>query len=188
MDRNKKSINIDLGCGKDKQPDHLGVDIRRKGLADVIASIKQLPFKSDSVDRFHARHVLEHFSSEDIFVIINNVYRCLRSGGEFHVIVPHFTNPSAGQIDHKTYWSYNSPTTISEYGLHEELIEANFKLVFRRLHWMRKDYTGKLPLLLWMMNRILNASPKVMERFFYMFGGVYELEFVLQKTSVGVKT
>ena len=49
---------------------------------------RPLPFPSDLFDGVFCEHVLEHFSLEDGEKVAREVYRVLRSGGCFRVIVP----------------------------------------------------------------------------------------------------
>ena len=53
--------------------------------ADVL---KGLPHQSDSIDKVYCSHVLEHLSFEDFHKAIKEVYRCLKIGGEFRLIMP----------------------------------------------------------------------------------------------------
>ncbi|MBN1561778.1 hypothetical protein JW998_16115 [candidate division KSB1 bacterium] len=174
-------ILIDLGCGQAPAPGYIGLDIKRTSKAAVIGRLPHLPFKNESVHGFRARHVLEHFFSEEIFAILRAASSCLVQDGEFIIIVPHGTNPAAAQLDHKSYWSYNSPLTIVKDGLHDEWIGGKFKLECRKLYWMRQDYQGRFPWLVKWMNWMINKRPVVMERLSYYFGGIYEMEFKIRK-------
>lgn len=180
MENIQNKIFIDIGCGLAPEPGYIGFDIKRTSKASIIGLLPHLPFQNNSVDGFRARHVLEHFFSEDIFKILLETARCLKPGGEFLIIVPHGTNPLASQLDHKSYWSYNSPLTITKDGLHDEWL-GEFELEYRKLLWMKKDYRGRFPWLVKFMNWMINKSPIVMERLSYHFGGIYEMEFKIRK-------
>jgi predicted SAM-dependent methyltransferase len=49
---------------------------------------RQLPFPTESFDGVFCEHVLEHFSLEDGLKLAREVYRILRFGGSFRVVVP----------------------------------------------------------------------------------------------------
>lgn len=181
MEEHQNKIFIDIGCGLAPEPGYIGFDIKRTSKASIIGLLPHLPFKENSVDGFRARHVLEHFFSDNIFDILREAARCLKPDGEFLVIVPHGTNPLASQIDHKSYWSYNSPLTITKDGLHDEWLGGTFRLDYRKLCWMKQDYRGRFPWLVKFMNWMINTSPIVMERLSYHFGGIYEMEFKIRK-------
>lgn len=176
-------IRIDIGCGEDPAPGYIGLDVKKTSKAQVIAKLPHLPFKNNSIDGFRARHVMEHFFSEQIFANLRAIARCLKTGGEFLVIVPHGTNPAAFQLDHKSFWSYNSPLTLIVDGLHDEWIGSHYRLAYRRLFWMRREYRGRFPLLVRFMNWMINQSPLIMERLAHWYGGIYEMEFKLIKIT-----
>ena len=50
--------------------------------------LKGLPHNDNSVDKIYCSHVLEHLSFEDFHLAIKEVYRCLRKGGEFRIVMP----------------------------------------------------------------------------------------------------
>ena len=53
--------------------------------ADVL---KGLPHRDDSVDKIYCSHVLEHLSFEDFHKAVKEVHRCLKTGGEFRLVMP----------------------------------------------------------------------------------------------------
>jgi SAM-dependent methyltransferase len=79
---------IDIGCGNARQfPVSLGIDYYRTPATGLLADLDRgLPFADASIDRVFAVHVLEHV--HDLFGVLNEVHRVLRSGGTFHVMVP----------------------------------------------------------------------------------------------------
>ena len=179
----KRKVLIDLGCGLNKAPGYIGMDNRFGSHADIIAQLPDIPFKKNSVDGFRARHVLEHFFSEDVFDILIEAARCLKIGGEFQVIVPHFSSPGAFKLDHKSFWSIGTTNTLIINGLHDETLGSCYELVSRRVFWMRREYRGRFPALVRFMNRMINKNPSNMERMASWFGGIYEMEFVLRKVQ-----
>jgi predicted SAM-dependent methyltransferase len=101
MQNDVKPILIDLGCGKDKyqNPNYrvFGIDLWSKSDADVRASCLNLPIRDQSVDRILARHFFEHFTYEELKVILRECYRVLRENGELEILVPHYSCISAYQ-------------------------------------------------------------------------------------------
>ena len=148
-----------------------------------MARLPDIPLKDGSVDGFRARHVFEHFFSEDVIEILREGARCLKTGGEFRVIVPHFSSPISQHFDHKSFWSYNTPHTLAVEGQHDEFLGSCYELIRCRLYWMRKDYGGRFPWLVRLMNAMINRSPFNMERMAPWFGCIYEMEFVLRKVK-----
>lgn len=78
---------LNLGCGADKKPDWLNVDI--DGTADVTCDLEQYPwpFDDDSVDGILASHLIEHL--HDFKGFMHECHRILRSGGVLEIITPH---------------------------------------------------------------------------------------------------
>ncbi|MFC1568999.1 hypothetical protein ACFL4L_02085 [bacterium] len=181
MEHDQSKILIDIGCGPDPAPGHLGLDFRKTVNPDIVAKLPEFPLRSGGVDGFRARHVLEHFFSDAVIEILKEGARCLKIGGEFKVIVPHFSSPMSQHFDHKSFWSYNTPHTLAVDGLHDEHIGSHYELVKCQLHWMRKEYKGRFPWLVKFMNAIINRSPFTMERMAHWYGGIYEMEFILRK-------
>lgn len=53
---------LDLGCGKNKQPGALGVDVTRyEGQTDLLCDVTHLPFRDNSFDSVVGFDVIEHF-------------------------------------------------------------------------------------------------------------------------------
>lgn len=55
-------ILLDIGCGQEKAPDCIGVDIRKIKGMDILGDIQHLPFKDQSVDKILCLQLLEHIN------------------------------------------------------------------------------------------------------------------------------
>jgi hypothetical protein len=88
-------VVLDLGVGDTKQHDsHYGVDRRAASAVDVIADVtRPLPFRSGSVDRVFAVHVLEHLP--DFLPLLAECRRVLRPDGLLHVLSPWWRHVNA---------------------------------------------------------------------------------------------
>lgn len=105
------SSHVQFGCGTcapagwrnfdagpifliEKRLPFLKATLVRKGFPDYPSSIeygdvvKGLPLAAGSVDAMYCSHVLEHLSREDCRQTLRNVYRYLRPGGIFRLVVP----------------------------------------------------------------------------------------------------
>lgn len=96
-------IKLDLGCGKNKRPDFIGVDRRKYEGVDVVTDLlKPWPWKSGSVEEINASHVIEHFTGKQRVFIFNEAYRVLREGGSMLIITPHWnSNRAYGDFTHQ---------------------------------------------------------------------------------------
>ena len=88
-------MTLDLGCGQNKRPGAVGVDLNRDTAADVVAHIDRgsLPFRDDSFDKVWAVHVIEHV--ENVISAIEELHRLTRAGGAIVIETPHYTDFSS---------------------------------------------------------------------------------------------
>ena len=95
---------LDIGCGENKTPGAVGMDVNPNTSADVIHDLDDLPypFANDSFDEVVARHVIEHVR-EPMSVMIE-LHRIVRAGGVVKVLAPHWTNPDfATDLTHRNH-------------------------------------------------------------------------------------
>lgn len=80
-------VFVELGTAGVARPGWIGID---SAGADLNLDLtKPLPFPDDSVDRFYASHVFEHFSyPEPMLSIMRECHRCLKKDGTFSICVP----------------------------------------------------------------------------------------------------
>ena len=106
-----KNDILDLGCGKNKVKNSIGMDkIELEGV-DVIHNLLSIPypFKEQSFKVIYLRHVIEHFKIEDINIILLECYRILSLNGKLIITVPHaFSVAAYTDITHKTFFTFNS--------------------------------------------------------------------------------
>jgi SAM-dependent methyltransferase len=88
-------IALDLGCGERPQyPQNIGVDVRTTDAVQVRADLGAgVPFRTASVDRIYAVHVLEHLI--DFLPLVDECHRILRPGGILHVMSPWWRHVNA---------------------------------------------------------------------------------------------
>lgn len=110
-DNRPRGLNV--GCGDKQQEDtpdliwvnldeawHPGVDIQR----DIR---RGLPFCDDMFDVVLLDNVLEHFASDDVIFILNEIFRVAKPGATVHIIVPHAS--SQGAFQDPTHRSFYVP-------------------------------------------------------------------------------
>lgn len=110
----KKLVKLDLGCGKNKHPDCIGVDIAPGEGIDVVHDLEQYPwpFESDSVDEVIISHYIEH--TKDLIAFMNELGRIMKKGGRCVITAPYYTSMRAWQdpthtraISEATFIYYN---------------------------------------------------------------------------------
>lgn len=100
---------LDLGCGKKKRPDAIGVDYSDRHDADIIHDLNVFPYplKEGEFDEIYLDNVLEHL--DDPMRVMEEVHRICAAGGQVKVIVPYFRSLYAF-IDptHKHFFTVDS--------------------------------------------------------------------------------
>jgi SAM-dependent methyltransferase len=82
-------IKLNLGCGIYYKPGHINIDSYEQSIGDIIADIRHLPYKNNSVDEIEASHVLEHFDGIILPFLLSEWYRILKPLGELYIETPH---------------------------------------------------------------------------------------------------
>lgn len=176
---NKKKI-LDLGCGANKHPGSIGIDILDLPGVDVVHNLEDypLPFKNSSFDKILAHNSIEHLS--DTIKLFREVYRILRVGGIFHFEVPHFTACDMYKDPtHKSFYAYD---TVGYFSPGDPLYQFSyapdikFEIISRRmLFWGTKRVFDKP------QEFIFNKIPKLYERKLCWIFPAYQLVVDLKK-------
>jgi SAM-dependent methyltransferase len=98
---------LDIGCGKNKLPGSVGLDLVPLEGVDVVHDLNQYPypFLENSFDYIRIIHVIEHIQS--ILKTMEEVHRIARPGAEVEIVTPHYTDSSSWQ-DPSHLWHLNS--------------------------------------------------------------------------------
>jgi SAM-dependent methyltransferase len=106
---------LDIGCGANKAPGAVGMDINPRTAADVIHDLDVLPypFENDEFDEVIGRHVIEHV--RDPMAVMQELHRITRAGGLVRLVAPHWTNPDfATDLTHRNHLNSYSFRTLTE--------------------------------------------------------------------------
>jgi len=80
---------LNLGCGLDKKPGWVNIDIRREVNPDLVWDLeKPLPLPSNYAEEILAKDVLEHISFRKVRDVLKDWYRVLKPGGKITIQVP----------------------------------------------------------------------------------------------------
>ncbi len=83
-----RSVRVDLGCGRAKAPELIGVDRFPMPGVDVVADLDAgLPFADDSVELIYASHSLEHV--RDLPRVMRELYRISKHGAQLCIVAPY---------------------------------------------------------------------------------------------------
>jgi len=91
---------LDVGCGQQKYPGSIGIDMNPDTAADVLCHLDRgsLPFRDNAFDEVRATHLIEHV--DNIIHTVEEFHRVTRAGGIIVLITPHYTD----------YTSFRDPT------------------------------------------------------------------------------
>ncbi len=98
MIRNDRSANLkilDIGCGKYKVQDAVGIDINSNSDCDLLCDAHSLPISDKSIDAIHCHEVLEHLHSP--VLALREFYRVLKDKGILYLSIPNIN-----------YWLYSA--------------------------------------------------------------------------------
>jgi len=106
MSRNDEAGSrvLDIGCGTNKIPGSIGMDVNPRSAADVVHDLDQVPypFPDNHFDEVIGRHVIEHV--RDPLAVVTELHRITRPGGLVKLIAPHWTNPDfATDLTHRNH-------------------------------------------------------------------------------------
>ena len=86
-------MKLNMGCGHNKQPGYVNVDLSPACRPDVVCDLESVPWpwEDDSVDVVRFNHTLEHLgeSSRSFLAMMKELYRICRNDAEIEINVPH---------------------------------------------------------------------------------------------------
>lgn len=130
---------LNIGCGTQPRastPDTIWINMDQASGpgVDVVRDIRRgFPFADSTFDELLMDNVLEHFNSEDVIFLLNEIHRVAKPGARVMIIVPHAHSQGAVQDPtHKSlfvprsalYWNQHD----TPYGGHRVGISANLRL------------------------------------------------------------
>lgn len=95
---------LDIGCGTNKIPGAIGMDVNPRSAADMIHDLDDVPypFADNQFDEVIGGHVIEHV--RDPMAVVAELHRITRPGGLIKLVAPHWTNPDfATDLTHRNH-------------------------------------------------------------------------------------
>ncbi len=149
-------ITLDIGCGQEKTPNSIGVDIMKTKGADVVADIHHLPFKDSSVDKILCYQLLEHV--DDLIKAMEEIHRVLKPERRVIIEVPHVKGLDAFRDPtHKNFFMIATMDYFTQGSGFSYYSNAKFKIINRRITFKNR-WTGWL-------ERMVNLRPEFAEHF-----------------------
>lgn len=105
--RDTKLKVLDVGCGINKYPGAIGLDVNARSRPDVLADLDAFPypFADGAFDEVRAIHVIEHVAN--VIGMLEEFHRLLKPGGRVVIATPHYTDFSSF-CDPTHRWHLNS--------------------------------------------------------------------------------
>lgn len=187
-------VILELGCGCRKRVNNsIGIDIIDYKCVDLVGDVcdvlREIPV--GTVDRIYSHHFLEHVHNLEL--LLHEVARVMRIGGQLEVVVPHFANP----------YFYSDPTHRNHFGLYTFSYLAYDPLLKRKVPNYNKAAAFQLcdvdlvfksspPFYIrygikWLLGKMFNCC-RYMQEFYeenlcYVFP-CYEIRYVLKRVVV----
>ncbi len=117
--KDKSGIMLDIGCGDNKRPGYVGIDVRKTPAVDIVQDleVQPWPLPNNCVQTAIASHVLEHINPAKFGFVnfMNEVWRIMKPGGQFMIVVPYagsqgyYQDPTHCNPINEVTWAYFDP-------------------------------------------------------------------------------
>jgi predicted SAM-dependent methyltransferase len=89
--RGKSGINLDIGCGSNKQDGYVGMDIRRLPGVDIVHNLEDFPYPLPDKCCLNvmASHIVEHIKPWFTIPLFDEIWRITKPGGKFAISTPY---------------------------------------------------------------------------------------------------
>ena len=176
-------VILDFGCGLNKAPGAIGVDIAPLPGVDVVHDLGSVPYPlpDDSADEIRLTHVLEHFA--DPLPILQEVWRIARAGAVVRIRTPHYSglyswkDPTHRRAFSSESFHYFGENAYSYYTV------ARFRVVNVRLKYFLEEQFWPWPHRVFgrVVQHVLDRHPTFAERFLSgVIGGIDEIQATLE--------
>jgi len=138
----KNDLLLNLGCGKNKIPDYINIDVYPHRLPDVWMDIRyKFPFSDGSVKFIKLRYIAEHLDLHDLKKVLKESLRTLKKGGKVEIIVPDLENAISVYSNPKPKPGEYNGTIPNEYkGLKSRGALFNTMTLYDSQHKIMFDY------------------------------------------------
>lgn len=128
-----EGIMLDIGCGKNKEQNFVGMDKRPLEGVDIVHDLEVFPYplKDESCLTIAAKHIIEHIKPWTMVDFMNELWRILKPGGRLAIVLPYGVNqffiqdPTHCNPCNQATWQYYDPA----YPLYQVYEPKPWKLV-----------------------------------------------------------
>ena len=95
----KSGIRLDLGCGGNKQPGYVGMDIRKVDGVDIVHDVQKVPYPlpKECCHVVLMSHLWEHIEPKHRVNVMNEVWRIMKPEGQLLLSAPYYLSFGATQ-------------------------------------------------------------------------------------------
>lgn len=176
-------VILDLGCGLQKAPGAIGLDVVPLPGVDVVHDLHRVPYPlpDNWADEVRLNHVLEHFA--DPLPILEETWRIARPGAIVSIRTPHYSgiyswkDPTHRRAFARDSFHYFGENAYSYY------TRARFRVVDVRLKYFMEEQFWPWPYRMFgrAVQHLLDRHPTFGERFLASWvGGIDELQATLE--------
>jgi len=180
--QNQKTLH--LGCGPQKIPGSIGIDINKKVNPDVVHNLNKFPypFKDNQFDIIIADNIIEHL--EDIPKVMEELHRICKNGAKLFITTGHFSGIDA--FTDPTHKHFFTSRTFDYFVPQTDLYELQYSNAKYKKNKVTLGPQNTNNFLLNMLLKIINKYQVFYEkRFAFIFPvGVIKFELeVVKKTN-----
>lgn len=146
-----KDLNIDLGCGDNKQSNFFGVDYRDLPGVDLVQNLEEFPWDlpDDCAKLVIASHLVEHIDPAQgkFLKFMDECWRILKPDGELAIVTPYAGSPG--------YWqdpTHVNPCSHATWFYFDPLHASGLYYIYRPKPWKIKinkwSLTGNMEVVL----------------------------------------
>lgn len=115
--RDAQGILLDIGCGSNKTPGFIGMDIRELPGVDIVHDLEKFPYpiESETVHTITASHIYEHIKPWLSIKFMDELWRILKVGGQLAMSMPYgwsygyIQDPTHCNPANEATWQYFDP-------------------------------------------------------------------------------
>jgi len=174
----KNNLNIGVGDGElerelkvlSNDTEIIGLDITYSGLKDALqktdfpaicSSIKDLPFKKDSLQLVSVLEVLEHLIFSEILDVLDSINSILKKNGYLLISVPVNEKYSSSYNPNRHYRRYSGELIMEELKMSGfEILEFEYLFAFSKYYYLKKYLARSLLKKRWQPNVIIIVARK----------------------------
>ena len=173
---------LDVGCGQQKFPGAIGIDMNPHSSADVIHDLNRFPypFADNEFEEVYCHSILEHL--DDVVKVMEEIHRITMAGGMVRIKVPYYTSFDAyTDPTHQHFFTSRSFDYFREDYAYHYYTKARFVIQDMHLTFLKlKQLGGLSPHKLLGIEFLANKGIKIYEAFFAYIFPAHIISFELQ--------